>query len=513
MNKNKLKKAKLNILTTFLRQLLTALCGIVIPRVMIGAFGSIVYGATTSIAQFLSYISLLEGGIGRVARGALYVPLAENDNIQISGIYQSIKKFFAKVGVIFVIYTVILAVLYYDIAGITGFDRSFIAGLVVVISLSTIANYLFGIANMTLLHADQKQYMTNTVITITNIINTISIVVLVMMDVNVLMVKLVSSLIFIVRPMLYSYYVKKQYSLVKGVENKEALNQKWTGIGQHVAYFVHTNTDVILLTMLADLKYVAIYSVYRLVVFNIWNIASSFSGGMEAAFGEMLAKKDKDTFEKSYRYYKALLTTVTLILFGCTAVLIIPFIKLYMAGVTDANYVQPVFGLILLMAEAMNCFSLPCSSIPVAGNCLKETKWGAYGEAIINISISLVLIPWNPLLGVAIGTFAATVFKCVYYMNYTANHFLKCSRHKILGTFAVSFAILFLISIIGMCLLMNVVMSNFFEWIIWGIIVFSIISIIAILAMILIYPKETKSLLYSSVKKLKKRTSRNDVQE
>ena len=96
----KLHKSKLNVITTLLRQLMATLCGIVLPRILIGAFGSVVYGATTSIAQFLSYISLLEGGIGRVARGALYEPLARGDKEQISKIHTAIRSFSKRTGLI-----------------------------------------------------------------------------------------------------------------------------------------------------------------------------------------------------------------------------------------------------------------------------------------------------------------------------------------------------------------------------------------------------------------------------
>ena len=49
-----INKAKLNIITTLLNQLVTTACGIVIPRILIGSFGSEVYGISVSITQFLS---------------------------------------------------------------------------------------------------------------------------------------------------------------------------------------------------------------------------------------------------------------------------------------------------------------------------------------------------------------------------------------------------------------------------------------------------------------------------
>lgn len=504
MSDNRLKTAKLNISTTLLRQVMATLCGIVIPIVMIEAFGSAVYGATTSIAQFLSYIALLEGGIGRVARGALYRPLAEGDTLQVSRVHRAIRSFFNKVGIVFVVYTLVLAVFYYDIADVTVFDRKFTFGLVLAISLFTFANYMGGIANLTLMNADQKQYVSNLTITVTNLLNTLSIVLLVALRANVLIVKLVSSLVFVARPVVYRLYVKKRYDLPRVEKDEAALSQKWTGMGQHIAYFLHTNTDVVLLTLFADLKIVAIYSVYRLVATSIWNIAGSFSGGMEAAFGEMIAKKEQKNLESSYGHYKALLSVVSVILFGSAAALIVPFVKLYTAGVTDANYIRPLFGLMLVLAEAINCIVLPCSSLPVSGNRLKQTKWGAYCEAIINIALSLVLIRWNPLLGVAIGTLAATMFKGIYYICYTAKHFVTCSPWKLLGKFVATVCLIVLIGAAGMVLFDRIHMPNFFIWALWGVAVVVIVSAIALVFCRILYPKQFGEVLRKLTKKFRR---------
>lgn len=88
------EKAKLNIMTTLLNQLITTACGIVVPRILIASFGSEVYGISVSITQFLSYITLLESGIGGVARAKLYDPLAQKNYGEIWKVYRAIASFF-----------------------------------------------------------------------------------------------------------------------------------------------------------------------------------------------------------------------------------------------------------------------------------------------------------------------------------------------------------------------------------------------------------------------------------
>lgn len=491
----KRNRSKLNVITTLMRQLMATLCGIVLPRILIGAFGSVVYGATTSIAQFLSYISLLEGGIGRVARGALYEPLARGDKEQVSRIHQAIRRFFLKIAGVFLIYTLVIAVFYHDLAGVTVFERQFTFGLVIAVSLSTMTNYLGGIADLTLMNADQKQYLSNIVVTITNVLNMLFVVVLVLADASILIVKLASAAIFVTRRIFYTGYVRSHYQLPKVPANGYKLEQRWTGMGQHIAYFLHTNTDVVLLTLFADLKLVAVYSIYHLVIRSIWDISSSFTGGMEAAFGELIARKKTDELKRSCGKYTAMLNLVTIVLFGCTGVLIIPFVRLYMAGVTDADYIQPIFALVLLLAEAINCLVLPYTTLPISANKLRQSRWGSYGEAIINVVLSVILIHWNPLLGVAIGTLAATIFKAVYYMVYTTRNILGSGLGRAAKEVVGSAVILSAVSITGMRLLWNAPMAHFGVWLLWAIVTCMCVGLIVLLLGMIVFPEYRQKIL------------------
>ena len=78
------KNAMMNIGTALILQLLTAISGLVVSRLILQTFGSSVNGLATSITQFLSYVSLLEAGVGGVIRAALFKPLAEQDTEKIS---------------------------------------------------------------------------------------------------------------------------------------------------------------------------------------------------------------------------------------------------------------------------------------------------------------------------------------------------------------------------------------------------------------------------------------------
>jgi len=166
-------KAKFAIATSFALQIITIICGIIVPRLMIGAYGSELYGATTSILQFLAYISLLEGGIGGVARAALYKHLASGDNDKISRIYHEIKKFFNAVAIIFIAYTLVIASTYKFIAHVDFVDWITTFILVIAISISSIAQYFIGLPSQVLVQADQRTYIVDGLNILTTLFNTV----------------------------------------------------------------------------------------------------------------------------------------------------------------------------------------------------------------------------------------------------------------------------------------------------------------------------------------------------
>lgn len=497
MKKQTIHKAKLNIITTLVSQLAATACGIVIPRVMIGTFGSAVYGLITSITQFLSYISLLEGGIGRVARAELYGPLAEQNNYEISRVYHAIKHFFKIVGVAFLVYTLVLSFVYYDIADTEILGRWDVFFLIWIISSITLAKYMGGLANLTLMNANQKQYVGNVIVMASTIVNAVLIIVLTQLGCSVFAVKLGSSLVYIAQPVCYAIYVRRHYQIAPVGKDRSKLKQKWTGIGQHIAYFLHTNTDVVLLTLFAEIRLVAVYSVYRLVASSIRKIASSFTGGMEAAFGELIAQKKVTALQNAFRKYQFLISSVSIVLFGTAAIMIIPFVRLYTKGVTDAPYIQPLFAMMLLSAEALDCIIHPCCSLPVAANQLKQSRSGSYTEAAVNIGLSLLLIRWNPLIGIAIGTLAAAIIKSVYYIVYSAKNILKVKVWELLKNFLSTGLILGLCALAGMTLLTEQHITSYFSWAVWSAAACILVTAATLLMSILMYSNELKTLIRS----------------
>ena len=106
------KKAILNTIAGLSYELVAIICGFILPRLILSAFGSGYNGITSSITQFLGYVSLMKAGIGGVTKAALYKPLAENNVYEMSGIVNATDKFMKRVASIFSISLLLFASIY-----------------------------------------------------------------------------------------------------------------------------------------------------------------------------------------------------------------------------------------------------------------------------------------------------------------------------------------------------------------------------------------------------------------
>lgn len=418
------KKALLNSLSALLQQAVAVICGFILPRLILTAFGSEVNGAVSSITQFLGYITLLEAGVGGVTRAALYKPLADKDIKTISGIANATQDFFRKLAGVFLIYSVLLAVGFKYISG-TEFSVIYTGSLVLIIAISAVAQYYFGITNSIILQADQKMYISTAIQIGTIILNTIISVILINMSCGIHIVKLFSAGVFVLRPLLLNIIVKRQYHIDPKVPiDKEALKQRWNGLGQHLAYFLHNNTDIMVITIFLGLKWVSVYNIYFMVSNGIMNVVSALNGGSEAAFGNMIAKGERQVLDSRFKMMETFGACIITAFFSTTGLLIVEFVSIYTHGIHDINYNVPVFGGLLVLSQAMYCIRQQYNTLVIAAGHFKETQLGAFIEAGLNIVLAIIFVNIYGIEGVVIATIISTSYRVIDYVLYLQKHIL-----------------------------------------------------------------------------------------
>ncbi|MCQ2523613.1 MAG: polysaccharide biosynthesis C-terminal domain-containing protein [Lachnospiraceae bacterium] len=463
------KKALINTISGLLYELVAVICGLILPRLILAHFGSRYNGITSSIAQFLSCIALMKAGIGGVSRAALYQPLADGDRQKISSIVKTTQQFMNKIAYLFVGFIVIFSVVYSFFMS-KDFSPIFTATLVVIISISTFGEYFFGITYEILLGADQMLCVFSWIRIFTTILNTIVAAILISMDCGIHAVKLGSALVFLINPLFIRWYARRKYKIIDNVEaDNKLLSQRWDAVGHEVANFVNTNTDIMVLTIFANVLEVSVYTVYHTVIVGVRKVITSFINGFGAAFGNMYAKKEMELMEKNFRVYELIVFSLVSIIYSITTVMFVPYAVLYTKGVTDVEYARPLFAIVISLAGAFSCIRIPYQNLVTVAGHFKQTRNGAFMEAILNIVISVLMVIKFGLVGVAVGTLVANIFRTIQYAVYMSRNVLKRSLWLFAKHIIIMLSIIAVTNVVGRTVI-NLNCDSVGKWVIGALI-------------------------------------------
>ena len=485
------KKAVLNSVTALCQEFVAVICGFILPRLILRSYGSTYNGLTTSITQFLSCAVLLRAGIGGATRAALYKPLASNDQDRINAIMSATNVFMKKIARILLILIAVFSCVY-PLFFIKEFDWFFSFSLFLIIGLSTFAESLFGITYIMLLQADQRLYMASVVRSLVYILSTGISALLIISGAGIHLVKLGGALAFCIYPVFLNIYVRRKYKLDLCVApDNNSISQRWDAFWHQVANFVMNNTDTAILTIFTNSISVSVYSVYNLVINGLKKLIMTFTNGLEGAFGNMIASESQEVVETNFYLINYLMFSIATIVDTCSILLILPFVSIYTRGVTDAEYIQPIFAIIIIAAHYFNCIRQPYQLIVQAAGHYTQTKRGSIIEPIINISLSVVFVIKYGLVGVAVGTLVATLFRTVQYAVYVSNHLVKGAVRDLLFRLLLSICEILIIIFAAKAIPFGDV-SSYWTWIVSGVVYLGVSVLVVAVFSSVFYRTELK---------------------
>lgn len=474
MAKSRTKRALMNVGASFTLEIVKLVCGLILPRLILTNFGSAYNGVVSSVSQFISCIALMKAGIGGATKAALYKPLADKNTEEISSIMVSTQRFMRRVAAIFVIFVFSFALIYPAFIN-KEFEFLFTSSLIIIVSISTFAEYFFGYTYQLLLMSDQKEYYLTGMSVVTTIVDTIVAVLLINNGFGIHIVKLGSVLISCVAPVILFIYVRKHYHINDKAEpSTDKIAQRWDAVAHEVATFVNNSTDVMVLTIFTNLLEVSVYTVYHYVIYNIKKIIKMSVSNFASAFGDMYAKGENELLEENLGVFELIVNTVVSIMYSVTLAMVVPFVLLYTDGVTDVNYSRPLFALIYVLSGCFDCFRMPYKTVVTAIGHFKQTRNGAIFEAVLNITISCLMVFKFGLVGVAIGTLAAMMFRTIQYSVYLSRKVLNRSLKPFIGHVVLSLSIVFVVNFLSKIYIGTI--DNWFMWVVYA----AITTIIAV---------------------------------
>ena len=244
---------------------------------------------------------------------------------------------------------------------------------------------------------------------------------------GILTVKLASALVYLSRYLWLSAYVRGHYGRVdfRHEPDRAAVGQSRNALVHQIAGLVVFNSPLVLITVFCSLRDASVYTMYAMVFSAVNQMLGAFSNGMQAFFGESLARDAGERTARLFGLYETLFFTVLAFVYSMAFVLIMPFMSVYTGALTDAEYVQPALGLLFVLVGIANNLRGPAGQVINAAGHFRQTQWRAMAEAAINIAASVVFTLWLGFRGVLLGSLCSYAYRTADMIIYANGRILR----------------------------------------------------------------------------------------
>jgi len=478
------KRSILNLSFGLASQLITIILGFFIPRLIMINYGSEANGLIASIVQIISYLALLEAGVGAASLQALYKPIAHNNQNHINSILAATSSYYKKTG-IYYFFAVLLIAVVYPLVIHSEISTLSIMLIILLTGMGGAINYYFQGKFRILLIAEGKSYIETSIVTAANILNNVVRIVLLLQGVNIIAVQASFFVLTLLQILVFYLYMKKNYKWIDLNLKPDfaAIGQKNSVLVHEISYLVFRNTDVLILTLFTNLKIVSIYVMYNMIFTIVDNIVQTVNGSMKSALGQSY-HESKAEFLKLYDAFEVYFMGLIFAILTVTYILILPFMKLYTAGVNDVNYINiwlPVLFVIIKLLTNVRTSSN--NVITIAGH-FQKTQTRSILESAINLAASIVAVLFLGIYGVLLGTIVALLYRSIDIVIYASRVLLNRSPWVTFRRWFTNIGIFS--ALIAVTTTLNLNIHSYVDVILWGILLgIVILSIYFLIASLL----------------------------
>ena len=412
-----LKNAAFGILSQFL----VFAVGIIIPRLVLVNLGSEANGLLSSIGNILTYLSLLEAGVGTASLQALYKPCAQNDHKSANSIMAGTDYFYRRTGKIYLLIVLVLSV-GYTFTVHTELPRLTVFVVVLLSGLTGVISYFFQGKFKIFLTAEGKSYVNTNIVTIVHIGTSLTKAILLITGHGVIAVQISAFIFTLLQMIAYILYMKRHYPWLntRVKPDLDAINQKNAVLVHQISGLIFSNTDVLLLTIFTSLKDVSVYTMYAMIYGMVKALAVVLYESYTYALGQSY-NTDKSRFLRLFDAYEVLTIMITFSLYCICRALINPFLALYTRGVNDIQYVNAWLPWFFAAFYLLHNGRTSSATLINISQRFEETKWRSVAESVINVTVSLICVNYFGIYGVLMGTIVALLYRANDMIIYAAS--------------------------------------------------------------------------------------------
>ncbi len=391
------EKSIKNVLITWIGLALISIGGFVVRIFLARILGEEYLGLNGLFGNIISVLSLAELGVGPAITFSLYRPIAENDEEQIKALMRLYRNFYIGVGLfVFLVGSSLIPFLPYLIKEMpSSVEHIYFIFFLYVLNSSVSYFYSY---KCVYISANQNYYLYSANHSICYVLMYIVQIAVLVVTRDFIIFYIVQVATTIIENLNISHIANKKYPILKSKDKCELPKETkktirinvFAAIGHNIGNVVLNSTDNIVISKFVGLVQAGLYSNYLLITSTLNMFMNQAFQAIMASVGNLAVEADekqqRDTFELIY------FVNVWIFSFAATALLVLanPFIELAFG----ANY---VLSFPILVAICFNFYATgmrqTCIVFKNAYGILIQDVHRAYIEAIVNLVVSIVLVP------------------------------------------------------------------------------------------------------------------------
>ncbi|MCR4436290.1 MAG: polysaccharide biosynthesis C-terminal domain-containing protein [Clostridiales bacterium] len=491
-----------NLIAGLIEQAVTIGAGIFLPYIILTVYGSEINGLLSSIKQIVQYLSLVDTGLAGAVIYALYKPIAAGDNYAISRVVSASRIFYNQVGSVCILFLLIIALVYPFIIKINPVGSVGTFCLTVTVGCTNIVDFFLLAKYNALCMAAQKYYYVTISRCVGTLVYMIVLIVSVISGMSIVLAMVLTLVNLPLRYILIRLIVKYNFPHISFTANPDysAIDKRNSVFLQNISSFIATSSPIVILTMFGSLTDVSIYTVYNIIFFYITSFVGIFTNSLTAGFGDVIAKGEYQILQSTFKQYLTAFYALLIWVFSCALLLGNSFIRLYTKDVTDANYVKPVFLVMIAISNLLMGIKMPGWNMIYAAGHYKQTNKLEFSASITTVIISLIMVKILGIYGVVIGTTCGNLIYAITGHRYTIKNIVNISMKD-------TVVLIIRIPLIGLLvslpfLFIKISINNFLEWFIQAIFI-SLWAAIIVFTVTYVFDKDGIKALYSRIKQIK----------
>ena len=408
------EKSIKNVTIALIGQGLYYVFSFVLRTIFIKTLGNEYLGINGLFTNILYVISIVELGFGATVIVFLYKPIAEKNIEKIAQLENFYANIYRKIGIlIFVIAMFVIPFLPALVNDISENVKNQLVYVYIIFVVNSVMNYFF-IHYRSIIEANQEKYIITLIHYLCNVILLVVQAIVLIVYKNFILYMTVQLISTIVENIIISIVARKKYSSLFAMktasiskDGKNKIFKKTKSMScQLIGNIVLNGTDNIVISAMAGINWVGLYSNYYLIISVIDNFATQIFSAIQASIGNLNVIEGK---EKKYEIYKILdfinfwIAAFCSISFG---IIVNKFVEFWVGK-------EYVLSNIIVLVITINLYLQLANKVNTiykySTGTIEKDRYAPMIGAIINIVLSIVLTKFWGVIGVFIGTTIALI--------------------------------------------------------------------------------------------------------